>query len=142
MPIIIDGWNLIRDSSSDIDDTGRDSLDAARDLISRLKSFQRNHKDPILVVFDSTMGHLGLAHENSDLLSVRAAKDADLFIKRYVDDCPPRQRGNLRVVSSDKDVYLYARSSYATVLRSSEFWNKLRNKSGARPEALDKDGHY
>lgn len=126
MPIIIDGWNLIRSESSDIDDDEGDSLESAAALISRLGRFQDTHKDPVVLVFDSTNEFLGLNHKNYEQLSVVAAKDADRYIKRYIDKMPERQRRNLRVVSSDKDIYYYAKSSYATPLKSEEFWVKLK----------------
>ena len=126
MPIIIDGWNFIRSESSDINDDEGDSLESAAALISRLGRFQDTHKDPVVLVFDSTNEFLGLNHKNHEQLSVVAAKDADKYIKRYIDKMPERQRRNLRVVSSDKDIYYYAKSSYATPLKSEEFWVKLK----------------
>lgn len=126
MPIIIDGWNLIRNDASDISDDEGDSLESAAALISCLGQFQIKHKDPVIIVFDSTNEFLGLDHKNYERLSVVAAKNADRYIKRYIDKTPERQRGNLRVVSSDKDIYYYARSSYATPVKSEEFWVKLK----------------
>ncbi|MFA6142281.1 MAG: NYN domain-containing protein [Candidatus Omnitrophota bacterium] len=126
MPIIIDGWNLIRSDASDINDDEGDSLESAAALISRLVQFQVKRKDPVILVFDSTNEFLGLDHKNHEQLSIVAARDADKYIKRYIDKTPERQRRNLRVVSSDKDIYYYARSSYATPVKSEEFWSKLK----------------
>ncbi|MDO8525175.1 MAG: NYN domain-containing protein [Candidatus Omnitrophota bacterium] len=125
MPIIIDGWNLIRNKQSRIDDAEGDSLEAARALIDYLGDFQRKHRDSITVVFDSSNEYLDMEYTNTAKLRIVPAKDADRYIKKYIDEVPERQRGNLRVVSSDGDVYYYAKSSYAVPVKSEDFWNKL-----------------
>lgn len=125
MPIIIDGWNLIRSDSSRIDDDGDRSIESAVELIAYLEDFQRGRGDPIVLVFDSTNEYLGIDRQNTDKLKVVAARNADKYIKRYIDEVPERQRRNLRVVSSDNDVYFYAKSAYAEPLKSEEFWKKL-----------------
>lgn len=128
MPIIIDGWNLIRDRSSAIRDDDTDSLEAAAKMISYLTQFQLTHSDPIVLVFDSSNEFLDMHYTNSQLLTVVPARSADAYIKKYIDETPERQRRNLRVVSSDNDVYFYAKSSYATPMRCGEFWGKLRGR--------------
>jgi len=125
MPIIIDGWNLIRSDSSRIDDDGDRSIEAAVELIAYLEDFQRLRGDPIVLVFDSTKEYLGIDRQNTEKLTVIAAKNADNYIKKYIDNVPERQRRNLRVISSDNDVYFYAKSAYAEPQRSEEFWKKL-----------------
>lgn len=125
MPIIIDSWNFIRSEKSGIDDEDGDPLGSARDLISRLEEFQNTHNDPIIAVFDSSNEYLGLGYKNSRKLSVVAARDADSYIKRYIDNVPERQRRNLRVVSSDNGVFYYAKSAYAAPMRCEEFWKKI-----------------
>ena len=125
MPIIIDGWNLIRNKRSVIDDTDRDSLEAAGLLINYLGDFQRKHGDPITLVFDSTNEYLDIKYTSTPKLKIVPAKDADIYIKRYIDSVPERQRANLRVVSSDGDVYYYAKRSYAVPVKSEDFWDKL-----------------
>ena len=127
MPIIIDGWNLIRNKKSSIDDLGDDSLGSAKTLIEYLRSFQKNHRDPIILVFDSTNEYLGMEYTNSAKLKIVPARDADAYIKRFIDETPEKQRTNLRVVSSDKDIYYYAKSSYAVPVKSEYFWDKLNN---------------
>jgi predicted RNA-binding protein with PIN domain len=126
MPILIDGWNFIRNNRSDIDDADGDALDSARALIGRLERFQENHNDPIIVVFDSRLEHLDTGHVNDARLKVVATGNADAYIKKYVDKIAEPQRRALRVVSSDSEVYYYAKSAYATPLRSEEFWEKIK----------------
>ncbi|MDP2912688.1 MAG: NYN domain-containing protein [Candidatus Omnitrophota bacterium] len=126
MPIVIDGWNFIRNRSSDIDDDEMESLDSARLLIAYLGRFQETHNDPVVLVFDSTNEFLDVEYKNSPSLTVIPARNADDYIKRYIDTTPERQRRNIRVVSSDNEIYHYAKSAYATPINCEEFWVKLR----------------
>lgn len=128
MPIIIDGWNFIRNERSDLDDSDGDAVESARTLMAYLQDFQHTHDDPIVVVFDSSREHLDLGHQNDPKLTVIPAKNADAYIKKYIDKVPERQRRNVRVVSSDKEVFYYAKSSYATAVRCEEFWGKLKGR--------------
>lgn len=128
MPIIIDGWNFIRNRSSDIRDDDRDSLDSARALIAYLTDFQHTHNDPIVLVFDSSCEYLDIRYTNTPKLTIVPARDADTYIKRYIEDAPDKQRRNIRVVSSDNDIYFFAKSYSATPIRCEEFWQKLRRR--------------
>lgn len=123
MPIIIDGWNLIRHDLSGIKED--DALAGARILLSRLENFQRTHADSVIVVFDSKSGYLDISYRNTEKLKIIAAFDADSHIKNYIEKVPSRQRRNLRVVSSDRRVYFYAKDAGATPIKSEEFWRKL-----------------
>lgn len=125
MPIIIDGWNFIRNRKSDIRDDGIDALESAELLMSCLDEFQKTHKDPIKVVFDSTYEYLGIGYKNSPRLYVIAASNADEYIRKYIENTPERQRRNLRVVSSDKSVFYHAKTYYATPVKCEEFWDKI-----------------
>lgn len=126
MPIVIDGWNFIRNKESDISDEETDAMESASQLISYLGQFQRTHNDPIVVVFDSSREHLDLNYSNTAKLKVVPAKNADSYIKTYIDRIPERQRRNVRVVSSDKDIFYYAKSSYATPVKCEDFWKKIK----------------
>ncbi|MFH1778952.1 MAG: NYN domain-containing protein [Candidatus Omnitrophota bacterium] len=123
MPIIIDGWNFIRHSSSRIQK--EDALESARILIAHLQRFQLTHNDSIILVFDSKHEFLSLRYQHSLKLRIVPTKDADGYIKRYIDKIPERQRRNLRVVSSDNSLYYYAKDAYATPIKCEEFWRKL-----------------
>jgi predicted RNA-binding protein with PIN domain len=126
MPIIIDGWNFIRAPESNISDDSGDSIAAVKMLIARLDTFQQTHNDPIILVFDSTREYLETGYRSDTKLTVVPSRDADNYIKRYIDKVPERQRRNLRVVSTDNEIYYYAKSAYATPMRCGEFWDKLR----------------
>ena len=125
MPILIDGWNFIRNRNSEIRDDAGSSLDSARALISYMNDFQATHNDPVIIVFDSKHEFLGIEYKNSAKLHITPVKDADDYIRKYIDNTSERQRKNVRVVSSDNSVYFYARSSGAAAMRSEEFWDKL-----------------
>ena len=129
MAILIDGWNLIRCEGSGFTDENEDALDSARALISYLERFQETHNDPIILVFDSTNEFLDTGYRSNDKLKVVASRNADDYIKRYVDDAPERQRRNIRVVSSDGGIYYYVRSAGALPMRSAEFWRRLNRCS-------------
>jgi predicted RNA-binding protein with PIN domain len=138
MPIVIDGWNFIRDRHSPINDSGNDYLKPARTLVRYLQDFQATHNDPIVLVFDSKHEYLEMDYKNSPKLTIVPARDADDYIKRYIDNVPERQRRNVRVVSSDNDVFYYAKSSYATPLKCAEFWGKLCPSQDETEEMEDK----
>jgi predicted RNA-binding protein with PIN domain len=123
MPIIIDGWNMIRHEKSGIDH--HDALDGASALISILERFQQTHSDPIILVFDSKSEHLDIPHRSTAKLHIVATKDADGYIKRYIDKFPARQRRNLRVISSDHSLYFYAKDARATPVKCEEFLGKV-----------------
>lgn len=124
MPVIIDGWNFIRHRSSHIED--EDALQSAGTLIAYLQEFQLTHSDPIIIVFDSKHEFLDMHYQSNPKLKVVAARDADNYIKRYIDRVPQKQRRSIRVVSSDNSLYYYAKDAYATSMRCEEFWNKLK----------------
>ncbi len=136
MPIIIDGWNFIRDRHSPLADDG-DSLRSASTLIAYLKEFRITHKDPITLVFDSAHEFLDIDYKNSPGLTIIPSKDADRYIKLCIDRTSERQRRNLRVISSDNSVYFYAKSSYATPVKCAAFWAKLRGDEGNRKDDED-----
>jgi predicted RNA-binding protein with PIN domain len=125
MPIIIDGWNMVRHEHSGIDH--HDALDGASALISTLQRFQDTHNDLIILVFDSRSEYLNIPLRSTAKLLIVAAKDADVYIKRYIDKVPQRQRRNLRVVSSDRSLYFYAKDARATPVKCEEFWGRCRN---------------
>ena len=123
MPIIIDGWNMVRHEGSGIDYD--DALAGAMHLIAILEKFQETHADPITLVFDSKNEYLDIPNRSTAKLHIVAARNADSYIKKHIDQIPPRQRRNLRVVSSDRSLYFYAKDARATPMKCEEFWEKL-----------------
>jgi len=123
LPILIDGWNLVRHEHSGIDHD--DALAGAAHLIAILEKFQQTHADPITLVFDSKNEYLDMPLKSIAKLHIVAARNADSYIKKLIDQVPPRQRRNLRVVSSDRSLYFYAKDARATPMKCEEFWSKL-----------------
>jgi len=123
MPIIIDGWNMVRHEGSGIDHD--DALAGAQSLILILERFQGTHADPIILVFDSKNEYLDIPNRSTAKLHIIAARNADSYIKKHIDKVPPRQRRNLRVVSSDRSLYFYAKDAGATPVKCEEFWSKI-----------------
>ena len=134
MPIIIDGWNFIRNHSSDIRDDETASLESAERLIAYLNNFQQTHNDPIVLVFDSTNEYLDIHYTNTAKLTIVPSRDADVYIKNYIEETPDKQRRNIRVISSDKDIYFFAKSYSANPVKCEEFWRKLRSGNCERGE--------
>ncbi|MCI0482449.1 MAG: NYN domain-containing protein [Candidatus Dadabacteria bacterium] len=93
---------------------------------SYLNDFQDSHSDPITLVFDSTHEYLDMHYESTHKLKIVPSRDADRYIKKFIENTPEKQRRNIRVVSSDKDIYFFAKSYSATPIRCHEFWKKLR----------------
>ncbi len=123
MPILIDGWNMVRHEGSGIDYD--DALAGASHLIAILEKFQETHADPIILVFDSKNEDLDIPERGTATLRIVAARNADNWIKRHIDSIPARQRRNLRVVSSDRSLYFYAKDARATPIKCEEFWGKI-----------------
>jgi predicted RNA-binding protein with PIN domain len=123
--IIIDGYNLIRQSHqfSPIDAI---DLTAGRDaLIDSLAAYKRVRSHRITVVFDGT--HASVAVANKDRLKgidIRYSDPgelADTVIKRMVD----REEHRAMVVTSDREVLDYAEKRGAATIKSSGFENKM-----------------
>lgn len=110
---------------SDINDDDGRSIDSATSLARLLDRYQSLHADPIVLVFDSSREFLDIDYRNNSKLKVVPAKNADDYIKKYIDKTPARQRRNLRVVTSDNEVFYYAKDSYAAPVKCEEFWGKL-----------------
>jgi uncharacterized protein len=123
--IIIDGYNLIRQSSSlsvlDHQDMqlGRETL---VDLLSKYKRI-KHHK--ITVIFDGTNAFSFYGHRDFingiEIKFSRSGESADSVIKRLA----AREKEKALVVSSDRDVADSASLSGAAVISSIEFEKRL-----------------
>jgi len=141
MLILIDGYNLIRQSDS-LRRFDRKSLEAGRRaLIARLAEYggRRNHQ--VTVVFDGVQH--GEAEENRlregkiDIIFSRHGERADDVIKRIA----ARTGEEIIVVSSDREITSYVRKLGKTALSSDEFEtivNRVISAEGAPiPEMED-----
>ncbi len=125
MHILIDGYNLIRQSNTfspfDLQDIqlGREAL------IDALCEYKKVKRHRITVVFDGTDA-VGLGQHRDRLKGIeirfsRGGETADAVIKRMA----ARDGQKLLVVSSDRDVAQFSASRGATTINSREFENRL-----------------
>jgi predicted RNA-binding protein with PIN domain len=121
MRILIDGYNLIRQS-----DVLRryefHSLEAGRRaLMSKLSEYKRKKEHKITVVFDGWRGGSNQEerdrHENIDIIYSRQGEKADEVIKRLTEQITDETI----VVSSDREIASYATRQGKTALSSLEF---------------------
>ena len=123
--IIIDGYNLIRQSSS-FSDLDRQDIQLGREaLLDALAAYKRIKHHKITVVFDGTNAPPFSQHENRvkgiKVKFSRKGELADSVIKRMVS----REREKALVVSSDMDVVNFAATKGAATIRSSDFEEKI-----------------
>lgn len=144
MHIVIDGYNLIRQSSQ-FSRLDMQDIQAGREaLIDALAAYKRVKAHKITVVFDGQNAPAGMPrrdrHKGIVLHYSRAGELADAVIKRMA----ARERERLLVVSSDKEVADYSAKKGAAVIGAVEFEERLfmaqmvAIKGGAEPE--DDDG--
>ncbi len=123
--IIIDGYNLIRQSSQF---SSIEALDiaAGRDaLIDSLAAYKRIKLHRITVVFDGTNAPISVGNRDRfkgiDIRFSRSGELADTVIKRMVD----REKQRAMVVTNDRDVLHYAEHKGAATINSSDFEAKM-----------------
>jgi predicted RNA-binding protein with PIN domain len=129
MHILIDGYNLIRQSVS-LKRFERQSLDAGRKaLIARLADYRKRKEHRITVVFDGWES--GPAQEERDyscgiqiIYSGRGVK-ADDVLKRITASTDEE----ILVVSSDREISSYATRRGKATLSSAEFESIVNNQS-------------
>ncbi|HDQ03385.1 MAG TPA: hypothetical protein ENN23_02275 [Deltaproteobacteria bacterium] len=121
MLIIIDGYNLIRQSLT-LRRYERKSLEAGRNaLVSRLGDYNQKKGHEIIVVFDAGEG--GSEYEERDrydgidIIYSSYGHNADEVIKRIV----TQSAGEAIVVSSDREIASYAAREGKTSLSAAEF---------------------
>lgn len=140
LQIVIDGYNLIRQSRQfgplDLLDlqTGREAL------IESLAAYKKVKAHPIKVVFDGQAAPAGMPRRERlkgiELVYSRRGESADTVIKRLAD----RYGHNLLVVTSDNEIVYYAQSRGAATVDSAEFEARLTMavnltaKSGTDPD--------
>ena len=123
--IIIDGYNLIRQSNS-LSDLDRRDIQLGREaLLDTLAAYQRIKRHKITVVFDGTNAPPFSQHENRVKgIKVKFSRNdelADSVIKRMVN----REREKALVVSSDLDIVNFAAANGAATIRSPDFEEKM-----------------
>jgi predicted RNA-binding protein with PIN domain len=124
--ILIDGYNLIRQSEG-LAAMERASLQEGREaLLERLASYKRIKHHPITVVFDGTHAHAPLQgrtrYKGINVIFSRPGELADTVIKRLV----TRERERAVVVSSDKEIADFATVHGSVTMDSVAFENKMQ----------------
>jgi len=123
--IIIDGYNLIRQSET-LKDLEYIDLQLGREtLIDQLASYRRMKHHHITVVFDGT--NAPVFSQKRDIVQgihvvfSRNGELADTVIKRMVG----KEREKALVVTSDREITCYALSKEASVIESADFEAKI-----------------
>ncbi|MBW6486614.1 MAG: NYN domain-containing protein [Syntrophobacterales bacterium] len=134
MRIIIDGYNLIRQSS--FRQYERISLEAGRKaLIRSLAAYRKNRGHSITVVFDGWIG--GSPNEERDrsegveIIYSRIGEKADEVIKRLAET----GQEEITVVTSDREIATHAAHRGKSVISSSTFEALLEETPSSAEEA-------
>ena len=135
--IIIDGYNLIRQSPT-LSVIEHRSLEEGRQaLLERLVSYRKAKHHPVTVVFDGAKADLSMEKttrcKGIDVLFSRRGELADSVIKRFI----TRERERSVVVTSDKEIALFATQHGAATIDSTEFEYKMET---ATHNDMDQDG--
>jgi predicted RNA-binding protein with PIN domain len=138
--IIIDGYNLIRQSSS-LSDLDRQDIQLGREaLLDTLAAYRRIKHHKITVVFDGTNAPSFSRHENRvkgiRVKFSRKGELADSVIKRMVS----REREKALVVSSDMDVVNFVATKGAATICSSDFEEKIIMAAYMDIKGIDREG--
>lgn len=142
MHIIVDGYNLIR-QSPELFELDRRDIQTGRDaLIDMLSAYHRLKRHPITIVFDGINAPLFSRRQDRvkgiRIVFSRTGETADTVIKRMA----AREREKALVVSSDRAVVDRAASSGAATISSPAFEDKIRMAaflSGAGATGEDED---
>lgn len=123
--IVIDGYNLIRQSSR-LSAVERRDLQIGREtLVDALAAYKRVKPHPITVVFDGVDAPTGMprrdVHKGIKLCFSAPGETADDMIKRMA----AREKDQLLVVTSDNDIIRYVESMGATTVGSQDFEERL-----------------
>jgi len=142
--IIIDGYNLIHSIPRLKNQLSVDLESARDDLIDMLSRYKMKKKVDITVVFDGRAGSI----ENKDTKKgiivhfSHAPEKADQVIKRLIDKY--EQEKGVMVVSSDREIFDYAKMCGLKRVRSGNFAVKLlslQTKSSASKRNKEKTDH-
>ncbi len=123
--IIIDGYNLIRQSDK-FSPLDRKEMQMGREsLVNTLAAYKKLRHHKITVVFDGSDAPLFLERRDRvqgiDIKFSRGGEQADTVIKRMV----TREKEKALVVSSDRDVVNFSESQGAATISSPDFEKKI-----------------
>lgn len=123
--IIIDGYNLIRQSHH-LCDLDQKSMELGRDaLVDMLAAYKRVKAHQITIVFDGvqipSVYRQRDKRKGIEIRFSRVGETADLVIKRMAE----KEREKALIVTSDNDVAGYCEKCNSAVISSPEFEDKL-----------------
>lgn len=123
--IVIDGYNLIRQSTV-LSDVEHRSLEEGREaLLQRLDSYKQAKHHPVTVVFDGTHADHSMEarvrRKGIHVIFSQRGESADTVIKRMV----TQERERIVVVTSDREITHFASEHGAATMDSIEFENKM-----------------
>jgi len=123
--LIIDGYNLIRQSPQLRKHDQEDLEKGRKMLLKKLLAYKRIKQHVITVVFDGWMeGHFSEGHERTGGIEVifsRRGEKADEVIKRLAS----QQKGKALIVTSDRDLESSCARQGCEVISSPEFEAKM-----------------
>jgi uncharacterized protein len=123
--IIIDGYNLIRQSNSLSTLDHRDIQLGREALLDVLAAYKKIKRHKITVVFDGTNASAFFHHKDQikgiKIKFSRRGESADTVIKRMA----AREREKALIVSSDQDIVNFAAAKGASTLSSPAFEEKI-----------------
>lgn len=123
--IVIDGYNLIRQSSRFATIEQQDLQSGREALVDALAEYKRVKHHAITIVFDGTKAPTGMPRKDRikgiNLRFSRMGETADTVIKRIA----AREKQKLLVVTSDNEILNYAEAMGAAVISAPEFDERL-----------------
>ena len=139
MHIIVDGYNLIRQSRR-LSAIEQVDLQAGREaLVTALAAYRKVKSFSVTVVFDGADAMAGLPKRDRTkgirMEYSRSGELADDVIKRIVS----REKANALVVSSDMEIVSHAHSNGAATISSTEFDQRLEMAQYADLKGADID---
>jgi len=131
--IVIDGYNLIRQSPA-LSSFELNSLEEGRDaLIDRLMDYKKFKPYPITVVFDGAqafdLGQERIRQSGIDIVFSRRGESADTVIKRIA----AKEGARAVVVTSDRELADHAVKHGATTIDSKDFELKMQMVGDSDP---------
>ena len=137
--IIIDGYNLIRQSKTLRAYDASDITQGREKLIERLSHYRTFKGTPLLVVFDGWQEGNPLEHRTRekgiDVIYSKRGEKADEVIKRIVS----RSSEEIIVVTSDREITSFCQSRKCAVIASHVFEEKMEFSFLARVKGVDDD---
>jgi len=134
--IIIDGYNLIRQSPRLKRLDHQDIQLGRQGLLEELALYKKRKRHRITVVFDGTNAPVFTQQQDRfrgiDVQFSPAGESADTIIKRMA----AREREKALIVSSDRDIVVFAMSHGAAVISSLHFDEKIAQAAPAADDSF------